>query len=212
MSSAQDDSSWLRTPPTDSVEIASRYDDWVETYDQDLVSWGYEAPAGGARLLRDATAGGSVLDVGCGTGLTGNALNALGFGPIDGVDLSDRSIDRSRNLGIYRNLTQADFNEAPLPSADAAYDALLCVGVMSYAMEPEALLLEFARVVVPGGVFVFSHRTDLFDEQDMAALLDDLCRRGVLASVTITEPRPYMPGNADYADLVVRFVTAVTSS
>ena len=35
---------WLLQGTTDPGEVADRYDEWAESYDDDLVSWSYQAP------------------------------------------------------------------------------------------------------------------------------------------------------------------------
>ena len=50
--------------------------------------------AGKLKAMVGAGAGAAVvLDAGCGTGLTGKALLADGFGTIDGVDLSECGLE-----------------------------------------------------------------------------------------------------------------------
>lgn len=202
---------WLRVPPTNSAEIASRYDEWAQTYDRDLVdAWRYNAPFEAARLLSEhiASKDGSVLDVGCGTGLVGQALASFGVRVVHGTDLSTVSLRSATDRGVYRSLTQHDFNASRIPFDDSTFDGVVCVGVMSYAIDPMSLVREFARVVRGGGLLVFTHRTDLWDEQGTEEGLRALAVEGVLRKVEWTEPAPYMPGNPDCGDLVIRYVTA----
>ena len=70
----------------DSQEIAKYYDDFAANYDQTLEEWEYEAPEKiAAHLAQLIALDGEVLDVGCGTGLAGKALTAVGFQQIDGI-------------------------------------------------------------------------------------------------------------------------------
>jgi SAM-dependent methyltransferase len=202
------DKSWLRTPLTDSADIVRYYDAWAATYDAELVQWGYTAPVEGARRLRERLTGvGPVLDVGCGTGLTGVALRDEGVASIVGVDLSPVSLEAARATGAYSALLPHDFNGGPLPFPDGAFGAVLCVGVMSYALRPRVLIEDVLRVIRPGGVFVFTHRTDLWDAADFPTLLRALMTNGLASDVTWSEPEPYMPGNPDFADRInIRYV------
>lgn len=208
--SAEADKSWLRTPLTDPVEIANRYDEWVPTYEQQLVGdWNYTAPVEAARLLLERGAVSPVLDVGCGIGLTGRSLRDAGFVDIDGIDLSPASLATAKTSGAYRTLLRHDFNDAPLPFASKTYASAECVGVLSYATVPANLIRELSRVVVANGTVVFTHRTDLWDEQDFETLLLAMQADRTIRDVVWSDPKPYMPGNVDFADRVlVRYVTA----
>jgi SAM-dependent methyltransferase len=157
-----------------------------------------------------ATIEGAVLDIGCGTGLTGLALHTLGVHIIDGLDLSEASLAAAQSRGIYRSLRRHNFNESALPFADNSYRAAECVGVMSYAHDPRALIVEACRVVQPGGCVVFSQRNDLWDQHNLAEVLNDLCTEGILIKATWSEPQPYMPGNADFADQILVLYATLT--
>ena len=66
-------------------ETLAHYQRWAATYDQEVgVDNGYAQPARCAAALDEATdRPGSVLDVGCGTGLSGIALRDVGFTDLD---------------------------------------------------------------------------------------------------------------------------------
>ena len=82
-----------------SEHIASYYDAWAEQYDRDLVAWDYQAPAVAANLIKsNAARDGYVLDAGCGTGLTGRALQVAGFQHLIGMDLSVRLARSGRSI------------------------------------------------------------------------------------------------------------------
>ena len=36
---------WLHQGTSDPGEVAGRYDEWARSYDDDLASWSYQAPA-----------------------------------------------------------------------------------------------------------------------------------------------------------------------
>ena len=196
-----DDHSWLKQGSTSSGEVAKTYDDWAESYDQTLADWDYRAPADAAQLLRTrAELDVAILDAGCGTGLTGVALQRAGFvGPIDGLDISPISLHEAEKRGCYRKLHTANLQKLPLSVVDAAYDALICIGVLTYVPDSEACLREFARVVRPGGTVLVSQREDLFTERAFGATVSALAGTGVLTDVTISEPKPYLPDNPDFA-------------
>ena len=75
----------------DGTANAASYDAWASDYDNDLTKWGYDAPTQAASILAQALDGfaeATILDCGCGTGMTGSALRAAGAaGTLLGVDM-----------------------------------------------------------------------------------------------------------------------------
>ncbi|MFP6746933.1 MAG: class I SAM-dependent methyltransferase [Alphaproteobacteria bacterium] len=199
-----DDHDWLRQGGTSSADVAKSYDDWAVTYNETLAEWDYRAPGDAARLLRTtAPSDAVILDAGCGTGLTGAALRAAGFrGPIDGLDLSPASLEEAEKQGVYRDLRQANFQSLPLALAGNSYDALICVGVLTYVPDSAGILAEFARLVRPGGTVLATQRDDLFTERRFGETLASLASSGLIANLTITEPQPYLPANPDFGDAI----------
>jgi predicted TPR repeat methyltransferase len=185
---------WLQEDPSDAGEVAERYDGWAGTYDQDLTSWSYQAPTVVADvvLARQGSAH-SILDVGCGTGLVGRALRERGYaGRLVGMDLSHESLDIARQGGAYDDLEQADLQQR-LVVADASHDAVVCVGVMTYLPDVEAVWRELARVTRPGGLVVVTQREDLWSARECQAVVDRLEAEEVWTPLEITGPAPYLP-------------------
>lgn len=197
-----DDHSWLKQGSTSSGEVAKSYDDWADSYEQTLADWDYRSPDDAAQLLRArAAADAAILDAGCGTGLTGLALRRAGFlGPIDGIDISPSSLGEAEKHGLYRKLDTADLQKTPLAIAAARYDALICIGVLTYVPDSEACLREFARLVRPGGTVLISQRDDLFAERAYGACLSALAEAKIFTDIAVSEPKPYLPANPDFAD------------
>jgi len=201
---------WLHQGTSDPREVADRYDEWAKAYDDDLASWSYQAPDVVTQsVLSHHPEAGSVLDVGCGTGLVGRALRTRGFtGQVLGLDISQASLDIARETGAYASLEQADLQQ-PLPSEDDSVDALVCVGVMTYLPEVETVWREFARVVRPGGLVVATQREDLWDERGCQALVDRLQDEGVWTPLEIAGPAPYLPeGYGGTPEVACYYLTA----
>ncbi|HCB05000.1 MAG TPA: SAM-dependent methyltransferase [Nocardioides bacterium] len=194
---------WLGQDPSDPQEVAQRYDDWARNYDEDLASWSYQAPLVVADTVvarhPEAT---SILDVGCGTGLVGQALRARGFtGRLRGLDISTASLAIAEQGGAYDSLDTADLQQR-LPVDDDSVDAVVCVGVMTYLPEVEAVWREFARVTRPGGVVVVTQREDLWAERSCPAVIERLQDEGVWAPLDVTGPAPYLPEGYGGTDAV----------
>lgn len=187
-----------------SDEVAKYYDDWASDYDGTLSDWRYEAPEQVASmLLVKLSPKSTVLDVGCGTGLCGKALMAAGLVTIDGIDVSQRSLEIARMTEAYRSLRAIDLGRLPLPIPDGHYDGLVCVGVLTYLTDSVNTLREFSRVVKPGGEVAITQRSDLFEERAFQCVLEKLLNEGVIAQVSISEPRPYLPENEEFGDQIL---------
>jgi len=194
----------LGTTPKTATGAIKLYDEWAGSYDAALSSWGYPAPARVAALLAShgCVASSRILDLGCGTGMGGEALRVAGLGAdIVGTDISTASLDLARAKGVYADLVPANLEE-PLPFASSSFDAIVCVGVLSYVERFDLLLPELARVLRPGGVFATTHRTELWDgdSRGCRTAADALVRQGVWAIESIGEAEPYMPENPDPAE------------
>jgi SAM-dependent methyltransferase len=143
------------------------------------------------------------MDAGCGTGLSGKALLAAGFITVDGVDVSRRSLEIARKTNAYRTLRAIDLQRLPLPIPDNFYNGLTCVGVLTYLTDSINTLREFSRVVRPGGFIAITQRSDLFAEREFPSVLEGLSNEGVIAQVRISEARPYLPDNEEFADQIL---------
>lgn len=204
---------WLHQGTSDVREVAGRYDEWARGYDDDLTSWSYQGPMVVAETVVSRRPGsGSALDVGCGTGLVARALRARGFaGQILGLDISQASLEIARQCGAYDSVAQADLRQR-FPFEDDSFDALVCVGVMTYLPEVEKMWREFARVARPGGLVVVTQREDLWNARGCQAVVDRLTDEGVWTPTDITGPAPYLPeGYGGTPEVDCYYLTALVS-
>lgn len=190
----------------DATAVRGIYDEWSQTYDSDIEAWGYEAPSVAAALLASQLpVGAQVLDAGCGTGKVGMELQRLGFHDVVGVDISEQSLDLAGATGAYRALGVEDFTALPTSLANDTFSGLICVGVMTYLAEVEAVCREFCRVVEPDGVVVLTQRTDLFAARDTQAAFDRLVDDETWRIIELTTGRPYLPQHQEYEQIQVRY-------
>lgn len=192
----EDDSiaDWLNQSSGDPEAVAERYDDWAQSYDDDLTAWDYRGPTTVVDTVMARKPGAAeLLDVGCGTGLVGRTFRDRGFtGRLAGLDLSQASLDLAAASGGYDELQQADLQQR-LPLADDVADAAVCVGVMTYLPEVEPFWRELARVTRPGGLVVVTQRDDLWESRDCQVIVDRLEVERLWTPVDVTGPAPYLP-------------------
>jgi len=204
------DDDWLIRGTATPAEVAESYDRSAASYDTDLDAWSYQAPGEVAeRVAALDPPPEAVLDVGCGTGLAGKALRAQGFaGRLVGLDISSVSLRLAQESGAYDDVRPADLQQ-PLPVDDDAVDALVCVGVMTYLPDVEAVWREFARVVRPGGHVVVTQREDLWQPRHCQAVIDRLAADGVWTPLDVHGPASYLPeSTGSLAGLGCYYVTA----
>jgi SAM-dependent methyltransferase len=111
----------------------------------------------GAGLLGTVT-GRVVLEVGCGAGQCGRWLAGQGARVV-GVDLSHRQLQHARRLdeatGLRLPGAQADAQR--LPFTDACFDlACSAFGAVPFVADSAGVMREIARVLRPGGRWVFA--------------------------------------------------------
>ena len=177
-------------------QTLDHYQRWAGTYDQEVgVDNGYAQPARcAAALARVAGPYDHVLDVGCGTGLSGVALRDAGFTRLDGCDFSPPMLERAAQAGVYRQLFEADLN-AGLDIDGDAYDHAVAVGVFSFGHIRSDALREVLRVVRPGGAVVVGVNDHFWEVGELLAELDAIEADG-LASVASREHGEHLPGAA----------------
>lgn len=165
------------------------YDDWAATYDSETGANGYATPGRCAAALRHAglAPDAEILDIGCGTGLSGAALAEAGFTTIDGSDLSPGMLDKARALGVYRDLWLPD----DLP--DRRYDAVAAVGVIGPGAAPLDLFDTCLAHLRPGGLFVFSFNDHALDLPEFPARVARAVEAGEALS-RFEEHGPHLPG------------------
>lgn len=148
----------------DKQELAERYDQWANNYDTELEEfYGWRAPRIAAGFVNKyVSKEGRVLDAGAGTGLVGCCLHKLGYTDLVAIDLSEEMLIKARNKKVYKELHKMDLSET-LNFPDDTFDAVVCVGVLTYGHAPASSLRELIRVTRPGGHIVFSLRTDAYE-------------------------------------------------
>jgi predicted TPR repeat methyltransferase len=95
-----------------------------------------------------------VLDLGCGTGLTGAVFASMAH-RLDGIDLSPRMIEQARARCLYDNLVVADL-ETELAKKGPCYDLILAADTLVYFGDLGIVFRGAQRRLKPGGFLFFT--------------------------------------------------------
>ena len=144
------------------------FDTYAEQFDQHLLSGlDYKVPELLLGLLREESGDaslGEVLDLGCGTGLMGPLLAPLAAA-IDGVDLSQKMLEKARARAVYRQLEQSDIRQFLL-ATEQQWQTVVAADVFCYCGRLDDVFAGIARRLAPGGMLAFS--VEASDDADLS--------------------------------------------
>jgi len=145
--------------------VRTLFDQYADRFEESLVGrLDYCAPQVLRSLFDRLTVepAARVLDLGCGTGLAGEAFRGAAAWLV-GVDLSPGMLSQARAKGIYDELTEAEalaFLQQPGPF----YDVIVAADVVVYMGDLAPLLDAAAARLAPGGRMLFTaQRTEAAD-------------------------------------------------
>lgn len=101
-------------------------------------------------------AGKEILDLGCAGGFMAEAIAKAG-GIVTGIDPAEQAIEAARGRARQTGQTiryDVGVGES-LPYARASFDLVVCVDVLEHVSDLNRVLVEVARVLRPGGLFLF---------------------------------------------------------
>ncbi len=144
----------LRDIAGESLEVKAVH------FEQSLVKeLGYSLPTQFVKLLQQQAVlvegkSNTVLDLGCGTGLVGQALPGH-IKQLDGVDLSQAMLDIAGEKNIYHRLCKANAVDYLITHL-LPYDIIIAADVLIYFGDLRALFSAVKNNSRPGSVFIFS--------------------------------------------------------
>jgi len=159
----------------DPEQTHAFYAKWARTYDEELRQVGYASPGHVAEAMADAVhdTDGPLLDLGCGTGLSGEALRDAGITCLDGSDFSAEMLAAAKTKDVYRTLIQSDLAK-PIPAEKGDYQNCTAVGVFSPGHAPPEMIASVIDVLQPGGCFGFTLNDHALAEKHYEAAIDNL--------------------------------------
>lgn len=140
--------------------VRETFDGYAEGFDQHLGSkLEYQAPALLANILHDAigspTRTLNILDLGCGTGLFGEQVNAIKKRLV-GIDLSPKMIDKARQRQIYDQLIVGDLLDYLTEAEHGQFDLIAATDVFIYIGNLLPVFEQVSRILPAEGWFTFS--------------------------------------------------------
>ncbi|WP_420409745.1 methyltransferase domain-containing protein [Hoeflea sp.] len=149
--------------PTRAPEayVATLFDQHADVFDKVLVEdLGYHVPLLLRQRLFDLgeISFDRMLDLGCGTGLTGAALEDMAD-DATGVDLAENMVEIAHEKGLYDTLYVADAVEYLEDNDDEPFDLIAATDVLPYLGALEPLFKAAARNANTGALFAFSSET-----------------------------------------------------
>ncbi len=134
--------------------VRDLFDAFAPRFDAELEgALGYRTPALLAAMITGLPRG-CVLDLGCGTGLSGLALKPFAT-RLEGLDLSPRMLAMARARNIYAALHEADLLDF-LPRHPARYELIAAADVLNYLGDLTPALAAMHAALKPGGTALFS--------------------------------------------------------
>lgn len=193
---------WAQTPPTNSKEVEEEFKQQAHNYEEYITDWGYSTPQDSTDILNEfVPKDAHILEAGCGTGLPDQYHYDAGYKHLSGCDLSQEMLDIAKQKNIHHELKKADLSSS-LPFETDQFDALTCLGTLTYIKDIEPTLKEFCRVTKSGGKVIFSHRNDLYEELDLAGLFAKLESEGLWHKISQSPWKLYLPDHEAYGDKI----------
>ncbi|GJD95285.1 class I SAM-dependent DNA methyltransferase [Methylobacterium iners] len=138
--------------------VRALFDGYADRFERHLVGdLHYRGPA----MLRAALAAhapprfGDGLDLGCGTGLMGEAL-AGRVERLTGIDLSPAMLARAERTGRYHGLIEGDLTGFLAGATPDSFDLVLAADVFIYLGDLGPILAGIGRALRPGGLAAFT--------------------------------------------------------
>jgi predicted TPR repeat methyltransferase len=155
-------------PAMTQTYVRRLFDQYAARYEASLTGYlDYRGPAllrSGVELVMGAAKRpmhfGSMLDLGCGTGLGGAAFRPF-VDWLVGVDLSAAMIAQAATKGLYDRLVTSDIAACLADEAadKAKYHLVLAADVFVYINDLGPIIASVARALAPSGIFAFTVET-----------------------------------------------------
>ena len=164
----------------DPVSMKQFYAKWADDYDNQMTqNLSYISPKLIAQAMQQflPEKSSSILDFGCGTGLTANQMYINGYANLYGIDLSEDMINVATRRGIYKGLKTGDVNQ-PLEYEDNQFEGVISSGTFTHGHVGPEPLPEIVRILKPRGILACSVHIDLWQSRGFEQAFDQLESNG----------------------------------
>ena len=133
------------------------YKDWAGTYDEEIMANGYSSPVRTAEALAKCGAqlNSPILDIGCGTGVSGLFLKEAGFTDLHGSDFSAEMLALAKEKDLYTALHHADLRD-PFEFVKTPFPTIAAIGVLAPGHAGPEIIEHVMDLLPTGGLFGFS--------------------------------------------------------
>ena len=141
--------------------VETLFDQHAEAFEDILVEQlGYAVPMMVRQRLQTLNLGPfkRLLDLGCGTGLTGEALRDMAD-DITGIDISENMVEIAHEKDLYETLYVAEAEDFLEDNDDEPFDIITATDVLPYLGALEPLFFGAAENLNAGGLLIFSSET-----------------------------------------------------
>jgi len=141
--------------------VETLFDQHAEAFEDILVEQlGYTVPMMVSQRLQTLNLGPfkRLLDLGCGTGLTGEALRDMAD-DITGIDISENMVEIAHEKDLYETLYVAEVEDFLEDNDDEPFDIITATDVLPYLGALEPLFFGAAENLNAGGLLIFSSET-----------------------------------------------------
>ncbi|WP_454849685.1 methyltransferase [Rhizobium binxianense] len=141
--------------------VETLFDQHAEVFEDVLVEQlGYHVPMMVRQRLQALKLGPfkRMLDLGCGTGLTGGVLRDL-CDDMTGIDISEKMVEIAHEKDVYETLFVAEVEDFLDDNDEEPFDLVTATDVLPYLGALEPLFFGTADNLTPGGLFIFSSET-----------------------------------------------------
>lgn len=142
--------------------VAFLFNGYAGNFDGHLANLRYQGPQMMATLVQRAgwVADGSrhIIDLGCGTGLSGMPFRAYAA-RLEGADLAAAMLQQAISRGIYDHLWHGEVHAVLRQLPAASYDTVVAADTLVYIGDVAELFRLTHAVLKPGGDFLFTVET-----------------------------------------------------